>query len=135
VDERREAVALGAAVRAFDIRAARLDGPVAHLSGGNQQKLLLAKTMQVTPRVLIVDEPTRGVDIGTKQQIYRFLHGLAAEGVAIVLVSSEMPEVVGLSHRVCVMRDGHIAGELTGDAITEDAILDLAAGVPGAAAA
>ena len=135
VDERREAAALAVAVRAFDIRAARLDGPVAHLSGGNQQKLLLAKTMQVAPRVLIVDEPTRGVDIGTKQQIYRLLHGLAADGVAIVLVSSEMPEVIGLSHRVCVIRDGHIAGELSGDAITEHAILDLAAGVPGAAAA
>ena len=135
VDGRRESAALAAAVRAFDIRASRLDGPVTHLSGGNQQKLLLAKTMQVAPRVLIVDEPTRGVDIGTKQQIYRFLHGLAAEGVAIVLVSSEMPEVIGLSHRVCVMRDGRIAGELAGDAITEDAILDLAAGVPGAAAA
>ena len=135
VDERQEAAALAQAVRAFDIRAARLDGPVAHLSGGNQQKLLFAKTMQVAPRVLIVDEPTRGVDVGTKQQIYRLLHGLAAEGVAIALVSSEMPEVIGLSHRVCVMRHGRIAGELAGDAVTEDAILDLAAGVPGAAAA
>ena len=135
VDERQEAAALAQAVRAFDIRAARLDGPVAHLSGGNQQKLLFAKTMQVAPHVLIVDEPTRGVDVGTKQQIYRLLHGLAAEGVAIALVSSEMPEVIGLSHRVCVMRHGGIAGELAGGAVTEDAILDLAAGVPDAAAA
>jgi ribose transport system ATP-binding protein len=135
VDERQEDTALAQAVRAFDIRAARLDGPVAHLSGGNQQKLLFAKILQVAPRVLIVDEPTRGVDVGTKQQIYRLLHGLAAEGVAVVLVSSEMAEVTGLSHRVCVMRHGRIAGELAGDAITADAVLDLAAGVPDAAAA
>ncbi len=135
VDERGEAAALAEAVRAFDIRAARLEAPVGHLSGGNQQKLLLAKTLQVAPRVLIVDEPTRGVDIGTKQQIYRLLHRLAAEGVAIVLVSSEMPEVIGLSHRVCVMRNGRVAGTLAGDAITADAILGLAAGVQRAAAA
>jgi ribose transport system ATP-binding protein len=135
VDERQEDAALAQAVRAFDIRAARLDGPVAHLSGGNQQKLLFAKVLQVAPRVLIVDEPTRGVDVGTKQQIYRLLHGLAAEGVAIVLVSSEMAEVTGLSHRVCVMRHGRIAGVLAGDAVTADAVLDLAAGVPSAAAA
>lgn len=135
VDEGGEEAALAQAVRAFDIRAGRLDVPVSQFSGGNQQKLLLAKTMQAAPRVLIVDEPTRGIDIGTKQQIYRFLHGLAAEGVAIVLVSSEMAEVIGLSHRVCVMREGRIAGVLTGDAITEAAIVTLAAGVRDASAA
>ncbi len=134
-NERRETTALAQAVREFDIRAARLDLPVALFSGGNQQKLLLAKTMQVAPRVLIVDEPTRGIDIGTKQQIYLFLHGLAAAGVSIILVSSELPEVIGLSHRVCVMRDGRIAGVLADDAITEAAVLDLAAGVNNAVAA
>ncbi len=129
VDQAREAAALGQAVRQFDIRAARLDVPVSAFSGGNQQKLLLAKTLQVAPRVLIVDEPTRGIDIGTKQQIYQFLHGLARGGMAIVLVSSEMAEIVGLSHRVAVMRAGGITGVLEGDAIEENAILRLAAGV------
>ena len=131
VDEGREAQAMAAAVRTFDIRAANLGVPVGSFSGGNQQKLLLAKTMQVRPRVVIVDEPTRGIDIGTKQQIYGFLHALAAEGTGIVLVSSEMQEVIGMSHRVLVMRSGRIAGILEGDAIGEDAIVGLATGSTG----
>lgn len=129
VDRAREARALDEAVQAFDIRAANLDVPVGSFSGGNQQKLLLAKTMQVAPRVLVVDEPTRGIDIGTKQQIYRFLHALAAKGVGIVLVSSEMPELIGLSHRVAVMHGGRIAGVLEGNAMREDAIVRLATGL------
>ena len=129
VHRARESRAWADAVTAFDIRAADDRAPVGAFSGGNQQKLLLAKTMQVRPRVLIVDEPTRGIDIGTKQQIYRFLHALAADGVGIVLVSSEMPEVIGMSHRVAVMRAGAIAGMLAGEAIGEEAIVRLATGL------
>ncbi|SHI98628.1 sugar ABC transporter ATP-binding protein [Wenxinia saemankumensis] len=129
IDRDAEDVALTEAIREFDIRAGRRDALVGNLSGGNQQKLLLAKVMQSGPRILIVDEPTRGIDIGTKQQIYAYLRRLAAEGYGIVLVSSEMQEIIGLSDRVLVMRQGRIAGEVTGEAIGEDAIVRHAMGV------
>ncbi|WP_311734937.1 hypothetical protein [Alloyangia mangrovi] len=90
---------------------------------------MLAKVMQSEPVILIVDEPTRGIDIGTKQQIYAFLRKLAAQGHGIVVISSEMQEVIGLSDRVLVMRLGRIAGELAGARITEDAIVRHAMGV------
>ena len=85
--------------------------------------------MQSEPRILVVDEPTRGIDIGTKQQIYAFLRALAAEGRAIIVISSEMQEVIGLSDRVLVMRRGRIAGRLEGAEITEDTIVRHAMGV------
>ena len=129
IDRRAEDAALAQAVKDFDIRAGSADVLVGNLSGGNQQKLLLAKIMQSEPRILIVDEPTRGIDIGTKQQIYTFLRALAASGKAIIVVSSEMQEIIGLSDRVLVMRQGRIAGTLDGDAITEDAIVRCAMGV------
>ncbi len=87
--------------------------------GGNQQKLLLAKMLLGEPRVIVVDEPTRGIDIGTKAEIYRLLARLAADGTAVVVISSEMAELIGLCHRILVMREGRIVGELAGDAMTE----------------
>lgn len=128
VDTRAEERALDAAVRDFDIRGSR-SVVVGSLSGGNQQKLLFAKTMLSDPEILVIDEPTRGIDIGTKQQMYQFIRKLAAEGRAIVVISSEMQEVIGLADRVLVMRRGRIAGELAGDNLTEDAIVRLAMGV------
>ncbi len=112
----------------FDIRAGRDDVLAGHLSGGNQQKLMLAKSMLTGPRILVVDEPTRGIDIGTKAQIYRFVAALAAEGTAVV-VSSEMAELIGLCHRVLVMRRGQIVAELAGAEMTEDGIVVHATGV------
>ena len=129
VDEKAEEEALDAAIRRFDIRAASKDMAVGNLSGGNQQKLLLAKTMLVEPEIVILDEPTRGIDIGTKQQIYAFIHDLANEGRAVIVISSEMSEVIGLCDRVIVMRSGRLAGEVAGDAITEDAIVRRAMGL------
>ncbi|MBS1302642.1 sugar ABC transporter ATP-binding protein [Loktanella sp. SALINAS62] len=129
IDRKAEDAALVQAVKEFDIRAGSADVLVGNLSGGNQQKLLLAKIMQSEPRILIVDEPTRGIDIGTKQQIYTFLRALAAAGKSIVVVSSEMQEIIGMSDRVLVMRQGGIAGTLEGDHITEDAIVRHAMGV------
>ena len=128
VDTRAEERALDGAVRDFDIRGSR-SVVVGSLSGGNQQKLLFAKTMLSDPEILVIDEPTRGIDIGTKQQMYQFIRKLAAEGRAIVVISSEMQEVIGLADRVLVMRRGRIAGELAGDNLTEDAIVRLAMGV------
>ncbi len=129
IDRAAEERALDGAIDTFDIRGGRRDMRVGNLSGGNQQKLLLAKVMQSDPRILIADEPTRGIDIGTKQQIYGFLRQLADDGHGIIMISSEMQEVIGLSDRVMVMRSGRIAGMLSGDDITEDAVVRLAMGV------
>ena len=131
IDEKKEAMALDRAVEEFDIRVKSADALVGSLSGGNQQKLLLAKTMQIAPRILIVDEPTRGIDIGTKRQIYLFLHDLARRGASILVISSEMPEIIGLSHRVVVMRSGTVTGTLAGDAINEPEIVRYATGLKG----
>lgn len=133
LDKPAEDRALDQAIRDFDIRGART-ATVGNLSGGNQQKLLFAKTMLSDPEIIIIDEPTRGIDIGTKQQMYGFIRGLADQGRAIVVISSEMQEVMGLSDRVLIMRQGRIAGELTGADATEDAIVRLAMGVTAAPA-
>jgi ribose transport system ATP-binding protein len=117
------------AVTAYDIRTGRLDITAAGLSGGNQQKVLIAKTLATNPDFIVFDEPTRGVDIGAKQQIYEIIAKLAADGKAIVVISSEMQEVVGLAHRVVVMRHGRTVGELTGNRINEGEIIKLAMGV------
>ena len=124
-----EDTALTSAIAEFDIRAGARSVKVGNLSGGNQQKLLLAKTMLADPKILVIDEPTRGIDIGTKQQIYAFLRDLAAKGHAIIMISSEMQESIGLADRVLVLRQGRLAGALSGENITEDAIVKLAMGV------
>jgi len=129
IDRRAEEAALERAMADFDIRAPHRDMPAGHLSGGNQQKLLIAKTMLAEPAIVIADEPTRGVDIGVKTEIYAFLRRLAEEGRSVIMISSEMGEVVGLADRVVVMRAGRKTGELAGEAITEDAIIRLAMGL------
>lgn len=113
---------------------AHLETPAGSLSGGNQQKLLFARAVLENPTVLLADEPTRGVDIGAKLEIYEHLVALAARGVAILLISDEIEELLGLSHRVLVMRAGRIVGELEGEAITEAAILNAAFGMSSVAA-
>ena len=97
------------------------------LSGGNQQKVLLAKWLAVQPIVLIVDEPTRGVDIGTKAEIYTLFDQLVKEGLAILVISSDLPEVLALADRILVMRHGRLTGELTHSEATEERIMRLAA--------
>ena len=100
------------------------------LSGGNQQKVILSRWLAIEPRLLIVDEPTRGIDIGAKVEIYTLLHSLAAQGVAILLISSEMPEILGMSDRILVMHDGQLTGELDSAAATEEKIMILATSAP-----
>lgn len=129
INRAAEETALTDAIAEFDIRAGTRDVRVGNMSGGNQQKLLLAKVMLSEPRVLIVDEPTRGIDIGTKQQIYAFLRRLADAGHAIIVITSEMPELIGLADRVLVMRLGRISGALAGKEINEDAIVRLSMGL------
>jgi ribose transport system ATP-binding protein len=131
IDGAKEREAFSAAVKTFDIRAGDLTVNAGSLSGGNQQKLLLAKIMEVAPQVVIIDEPTRGIDVGTKSQIYHFISELAASGHSIILLSSEMTEIIGLSHRVAVMYAGHLTAVLEGDDIEEHEIMRYATGLKG----
>jgi ribose transport system ATP-binding protein len=131
IDGKAEDAALDKAIKEFDVRAPTRTVLVGNLSGGNQQKLLLAKTMLADPEIVIIDEPTRGIDIGTKQQIYEFIHALAGAGKSVIVISSEMAEVIGLATRVVVMRSGRISGEVAGDEINEDTIVRYAMGLEG----
>ncbi|HKY46478.1 MAG TPA: sugar ABC transporter ATP-binding protein [Acidimicrobiia bacterium] len=108
------------------IRPATLKTRVANLSGGNQQRVLFARSLFRRPRLLIVDEPTRGVDVGAKRSIYELIVRLAGEGLGVLLISSEVEEVIGLAHRVLVVREGRIVSELTGDSIEERSVLEAA---------
>jgi ribose transport system ATP-binding protein len=117
---RREA---RAQVARLDARISHLAQKLATLSGGNQQKIILGRSLVTSPRVLILHEPTRGIDVGAKAEIYSILRGIASEGVAIVMISSEIPELIMNAARVLVLRAGRIAGELSGTAINEEAIL------------
>jgi ribose transport system ATP-binding protein len=118
---RRQADSLG-------IRAASLEQKVRNLSGGNQQKTVLAKWLALAPRVLIVDEPTRGIDVGAKAEVYRLLRGLADGGVAIIMISSDMEEVLAVSDRIAVMHEGAISGLLARPEFSEEAVMRMAVG-------
>jgi rhamnose transport system ATP-binding protein len=108
------------------VRAGSAGAPIATLSGGNQQKVLFARMLLCGPAVLIADEPTRGVDVGARRAIYDALAALAQDGLGVLLISSELEEVLGLAHRVLVMRAGRIVGELAGEQMTESAVLGAA---------
>jgi len=123
----RRGVSVRQLAERVDLRPIRLDQEVRYLSGGNQQKVVLAKWLATRSRVLIFDEPTRGIDVGAKAAIHELIRELAREGAAIVMISSELPEVIGMSDRVIVMRNGTIAGELPADA-SESEIMLLATG-------
>jgi ribose transport system ATP-binding protein len=110
------------------IKTATLDTEVGTLSGGNQQKVALAKWLAMQPKVLLLDEPTRGIDVGAKREIYQLMEALAAEGMAILFVSSEMEEVLAMSDRVLVMHEGSLAGELKREELSEEAVMRLATG-------
>jgi ABC-type sugar transport system ATPase subunit len=111
------------------IRLGSVADTVSTLSGGNQQKVSLAKWLETKPKALLLDEPTRGVDIGARAEIYRLIAELAGTGLAVIVVSSELPELLGLCHRIAVMRKGEVVGELNESEMSEEAIMRLAAGV------
>ncbi len=125
--ERREA---DEACGQLEVRMRGLDAPVRDLSGGNQQKVLFAKWLLRTPRVLIADEPTRGVDIGAKHAIYTLLVSLAARGVAVIMVSSDIEELIHISHRILIMRHGRIVAQFDSQTATEEAVMTIALGTP-----
>ncbi|MDR3691021.1 MAG: sugar ABC transporter ATP-binding protein [Fimbriimonas sp.] len=116
----------------LDIRAGDFHSEVLSISGGNQQKIAIAKWLETKPRILILDEPTRGVDVGAKREMYKLIQRLAAEGMACIVISSELPEILGICHRTVVMREGRVVGELGGNEMSEEAVMHLAAGVAAA---
>lgn len=110
----------------LNLKCGHVSEPVSNLSGGNQQKVAIAKLLSVNPKVIFLDEPTRGVDVGAKSEIHRILRDLASDGMGIVMISSELPELIGVCDRVLVVREGQISGELTGKEMTEENIMYLA---------
>ncbi|MGH8927624.1 MAG: sugar ABC transporter ATP-binding protein [Acidimicrobiia bacterium] len=126
LDIAHEKRAVETVVARLNIKAPHPGVKVSSLSGGNQQKVLFARSLFRSPRLLIVDEPTRGVDVGAKRSIYQLIVELAGEGMAVLLISSELEEVVGLAHRVLVLREGRIVAEFAGEAVAEDVVLRAA---------
>ncbi|MGV1986112.1 sugar ABC transporter ATP-binding protein [Agrobacterium sp. 22-221-1] len=126
IERRKEMKRADELGRRLKLRANSIGDAVSTLSGGNQQKVALAKMLSVEPEVIFLDEPTRGVDVGAKAEIHRQIRELAREGVGVVVISSELPELIGVSDRVLVVREGRIAGEVEGDDMTEEKIMQLA---------
>ena len=115
-------------VEKFSIKTPTIDQKIKNLSGGNQQKVAIAKALLTNPKILILDEPTRGVDVGAKKEIYDFINELKKKGLSIIIVSSEMPEILGLSDRILVIHNHKITGEFTGEEATQEKIMRCAVG-------
>jgi len=128
LDPKKEEAALAQAVESFGIRTGDLRQKASSLSGGNQQKLALAKVLEPQPRVVVLDEPTRGVDVGAKRDIYFLIQRLARQGQAVIVISSELVELIGLCHRVVVMRGGRITATLQDQQLTEEDLIAHATG-------
>lgn len=128
LDRRKEADQARTLTQKMGVRMGGIDAPVSSLSGGNQQKVAIAKQISVNPKIIIMDEPTRGIDVGAKTEIHKLLRELAQSGVGVIVISSELPELIGVCDRVVVIREGRVAGELSG-AMTEEAVIRLASGV------
>jgi ABC-type sugar transport system ATPase subunit len=124
----RERAMVSDYIRSLRIRTPHMDQRVAALSGGNQQKVVIARWLATEPKVLILDEPTRGIDVGAKAEVHALIARLAEEGVAVLMISSELPEILGMSHRVLVMRGGQIVAEFPRQDASEEAIMAAATG-------
>jgi inositol transport system ATP-binding protein len=113
--------------RKVHLKAPDLREPIANLSGGNQQKVLIGRWLLTGPKLLILDEPTRGIDVGAKAEIHQLIAQLAARGTGVFMISSELPEILGMSHRIMVMREGYVTGMLERDRADQEKIMTLAA--------
>lgn len=129
IDRRAELALVEAYRERLRIRVASVEQPVGTLSGGNQQKVVVARGLALQPRVLILDEPTRGIDVGTKAEIHRLMDELAAQGMGILMISSELPEILGMADRILVMRAGRLVGELPRGEATQERIMAMAMGL------
>ena len=128
ISQREEQETLERSVQLLSIKNSSLARPVSDLSGGNQQKVVIAKTLAANSEIIIFDEPTRGIDVGAKQEIYKLMNQLAGEGKAIIMVSSDMPELLGMSDRIITIYEGRKTGELAKSEFDQNYILDLASG-------
>jgi len=126
--ERRERSASEDYVERLRIILRQVEQPVAELSGGNQQKVVLSKWLMTKPRIIILDEPTRGIDVGAKAEVHRLMGALAVQGIAILMISSELPEILAMSDRVLVMREGRLVAELDRHAMTAERVMAAATG-------
>src|SRR5207249_2850253 len=125
----REYVEVQRMIETLAIRAASHDVHVSTLSGGNQQKIVIGRWLMIPPKVLILDEPTRGIDVGAKAEVHAIIDRLAGDGLAVLFISSELPEILGMSDRILVMRNGTLVGEFSRRDATEERIMQVAVGV------
>jgi len=128
IDYKSEKVIVNSKIKQLNIKVSSLEQPVGTLSGGNQQKIVFAKMLETLPKILILDEPTRGVDVGAKAEIYQIMNELTEKGISIILVSTDLPELIGMSDRIIVMREGEIVKELGKEEVDQETILAYAAG-------
>jgi ribose transport system ATP-binding protein len=128
IRQRRERIRASAMVRELKVRTPGVETPVARLSGGNQQKVVLGRWLQAKPRVFVLEEPTRGIDVGAKVEVYRLMENLAEDGAAILMVSSELPEILSMSDRILTISDGRLTAEFQRGAVTQEEVLDRAIG-------
>ncbi len=128
ISRSREIRLVGEYVRKLGVKTPTIETVIKTLSGGNQQKVIIGKWLNTEPKIFILDEPTRGIDIGAKVEIYKLLHALAEQGVAVIMISSELPEILGMSDRILVMCEGRIAGEFNRSAATKEKVMEYATG-------
>jgi ABC-type sugar transport system ATPase subunit len=128
IDQDRELSAVEQMIRSLRIKTPSVEQLVQNLSGGNQQKVALGKWLLTSPKVIILDEPTRGIDVGAKYEIYTIMHSLADTGIGIIMISSELPEILGMSDRILIMHEGKITGELLRAEATQEKIMTYAIG-------
>ena len=128
IDSESEETTASNQINKLNIKTPSADTPVINLSGGNQQKVVLGKWLSMNPKLIIFDEPTRGIDVGAKAEIYKLMRKLADKGVAILMISSDMEEVLGISDRIAVMHEGKITGILDREKFSEENIMNLAVG-------
>jgi ABC-type sugar transport system ATPase subunit len=123
LDGGKERRLAGEYIERLRVRTAGMEQPILNLSGGNQQKVILARWLAIHPRILILDEPTAGIDVGAKAEIYRLMTGLADQGLGLILISSKLPEVLAMSHRILVMHEGRIVAELAAQEASEETVM------------
>lgn len=128
LDDQKETELAEAYVAKLSVKIPGVNYPISSLSGGNQQKCLIGKWLSINPKIIIMDEPTRGIDVGAKCEIHQLLRKLAEQGVGVIVVSSELPEVIGVSDRIAVIHEGRLAGILSGEQVSEENIMKLASG-------
>src|SRR6185503_14473452 len=126
IQRSRERAVAEEQISSLKVKTPSAEALVVNLSGGNQQKVVLGKWLAMEPKLMIFDEPTRGIDVGSKAEIYKLMRGLADSGVAVMMISSDMEEVIGVSDRIAVMHEGRVSGELSRSQFSEENILLLA---------